>query len=207
VVLWELTANLMAVSCPWGHTKGHLGLLLDPAIYLAHNGALFDIPTAKPPAYPVVPAGATTPQREELRDTNAANCKAWTIYRLVLSITRNQFAAVIDNVYYAVLDDPIEGLNGVNLRMLVTHILTTYAQISQPDLDDNLMEFNTGINPILPLAVYTRKQEKCQVFANDAGVPISDATMITTGTKHAIATGCVIFLDTPTYLRKIRLSK
>ncbi len=35
-----------------------------------------------------------------------------------------------------------------------------YAQIGQLDMDDNMTEFN-----ILPLAVYTRKQEKCQVFA------------------------------------------
>jgi hypothetical protein len=35
-------------------------------------------------------------------------------------------------------------------------------------------EFNIGIDADLPLAVYTRKQEKCQVFADDAGVPISD---------------------------------
>ena len=34
----ELTANLMVVSCPWGHDKGHLGLLQDPTIYEARNG-------------------------------------------------------------------------------------------------------------------------------------------------------------------------
>jgi hypothetical protein len=37
MVTRELTTNLMAVSCPWGHNKGHLGLLQDPAIYLARN--------------------------------------------------------------------------------------------------------------------------------------------------------------------------
>jgi hypothetical protein len=189
LVIQELTANLMAVSCPWGHGKGHLSLLQDPTIYLTCNGAQFDIPTAKPPAYPIVPTGVTAPQCKELWATNAAARKAWTTYCLVLSITCNQFAAAINNVYYAVLDDPIEGLNGVNLRTLVTHILTTYAQISQPNLDDNLMDFNTGINPILPLAVHTRNQEKCQVFAHNAGVPISNATMVTTGNKHALATG------------------
>jgi hypothetical protein len=41
----------------------------------------------------------------------------------------------------------------------------------------------------LPLAIYTRKQEKCQVFAANARVPISNVTMITTGTKHALACG------------------
>jgi hypothetical protein len=190
MVIRELTAkNLMAVSCPWGHNKGHLGLLQDPAIYLARNGDVYTIPAAEPPTYPVIPIGATVPQREELRAINIAARKAWATYRLVLAITRDQFAAAIDDVYYAVLDDPTEGLNGVDLRTLVQHILTTYAQISQPDLDDNMTEFNIGINSGLPLAVYTRKQEKCQVFAADAGVPISDELMVTTGSKHAISSG------------------
>ncbi len=61
------------------------------------------------------------------------------------------------------------------------HIVNTYAQISQPDLDDKMTNFHSGIDAGLPLAVYTRKQEKCQVFAADARVPISDKTMITTG--------------------------
>jgi hypothetical protein len=78
LVIQELTANLMAVSCPWGHEKGHLGLLEDPTIYLACNGAQFNISTAEPPAYPIVPTRATTPQRKELRATNAAAPKAWT---------------------------------------------------------------------------------------------------------------------------------
>jgi hypothetical protein len=79
--------------------------------------------------------------------------------------------------------------NSVDLHTLVLHIQQTYTQISQPDLDDNLAEFNTGINPGPPLAIYTHKQEKCQIFATDAGVPISDATMVTTECKLAINSG------------------
>jgi hypothetical protein len=88
-VIHELLANLIAISCPWGHSKSHLGLLQDPAIYLAHNEEAFNIPHVKPPAYPVIPAGATTADREELRDTNAATCKAWNTYKMVLTITRD----------------------------------------------------------------------------------------------------------------------
>ncbi len=61
--------------------------------------------------------------------------------------------------------------------------------ISQPDVDDNMAKFVTGINPSLPLAVYTHKQEKCQTFAQDAGVPIFEATMVTTGMKAALNCG------------------
>jgi hypothetical protein len=111
----------------------------------------------------------------------------WATYRLVLAITRHQFAAAIDDVYYAVLDHPTEGLNGVDLHTLVQHILTAYAQISQPNLDNNMTKFNTGINPGLPLSVYTCKQEKCQVFPTNVGIPISDKLMVTTGSKHVLS--------------------
>ncbi len=88
-----------------------------------------------------------------------------------------------------ILDDLTKGINAINLHSLIMHILTTYAQISQPDLGDNMTNFNSGINLDLPLAIYARKQEKCQVFAAAAGVPISDETIITTGTIHALACG------------------
>jgi hypothetical protein len=141
MVIRKLSANLMAISCPWGHSKGHLGLLQDPAIYLARNGEAFNIPQIEPPAYPVIPAGATTAKCKELHATNAAACKAWNTYKMVLTITCNQFVAAIDDIYYVVLDDPTKGLNTIDLCSLVMHILTTYAQISQPNLDDNMTDF------------------------------------------------------------------
>jgi hypothetical protein len=162
MVIRELPANLMTVSCPcWGHNKGHLGLLQDPVIYLARNGAAFTIPANEPPTYPLIPTGATTQAREELRATNISACKAWATCRLVLAITCNRFTAAIDDVYYAILDNPTEELNSVDPCTLVQHILTMYVQISQPDLDDNMTKFNTGIDLGLPLALYTQKQEKC----------------------------------------------
>jgi hypothetical protein len=108
LILCELTTNLMAVSCPWGHNKSHLGLLQDPALYLARNGSSFNIPPAKPPLYPIVPAGTTAHQCEELQAQNTSACKAWTTYRLVRAITHDQFAAAIGGIFYAVLDNPIE---------------------------------------------------------------------------------------------------
>jgi hypothetical protein len=100
--------------------------------------------------------------------------------------TCDQFSAAIDNVFYAVLNDPVEGLNGIDLCMLVHHIATTYKQISQPNLDANLANFNMGIDLGVPLAVYTWKQKRCKVFALVMAVVISKATMVTTGTKHAL---------------------
>jgi hypothetical protein len=189
MVMRELFANLMAISCPWGRSMGHFVLLQDPAIYLACNGEAFNIPQIERLAYPVIPASATTAKCKELCATNAAACKAWNTYKMVHTITRDQFMVAIHHVYYTVLDNPTEGLNAINLCSLFIHIFTTYAQISQLDLDHNMTDFHCGIDSGLPLAVYTRKQEKYQVFTADARVPISKKTMITTGTKHTLECG------------------
>jgi hypothetical protein len=160
----ELAANLMAILCPWSHRKGHLGLLQDPVLYLQRNGASYTVPGVAPPDYPINPPAAS-PAREAARAANLAKCKAWNTYIIICTTTCGRFAAAIDDVYYAELDDPTKGLNAISLPNLVTHICSTYASISQPDIDNNMAEYVTGIKPSLPLAVYTRKQEKCQTFA------------------------------------------
>jgi hypothetical protein len=142
-------------------------------------------PGAAPPDYPInLPAAA--PAREAAWAANLTERKVWNTYIIVRTITGNQFAAAINNVYYADLDDPTKGLNVISLSNLVTHIHSTYAMISQPNVDDNMSKFVTGIKPSLPPAVYTCKKEKCQTFAQDAGIPISEATMVTTGTKATL---------------------
>ncbi len=54
----------------------------------------------------------------------------WTTYRLVRAITGDEFTAAINDVFYAVLDNLIKGLNGINICTLIQYIATTYAQIS-----------------------------------------------------------------------------
>jgi hypothetical protein len=147
----------MAIPCPWGHGKGHLGLLQDPVLYLQRNDAAFTIPAAAPPDYPIN-APAAVPARKAAQPANLAKQKAWNTYLVIASITRDQFAAAVDDVYYAALDDPTKGLNAITLHDLVAHIQTTYMTILQPDVNNNMTKFHMGIDPHLPLTVYTRKQ-------------------------------------------------
>jgi hypothetical protein len=113
MVICKLSANLMAISCSWRHSKGHLGLLQDPVIYLAGNREAFNIPKIELPAYPVIPASATTAKRKELRTTNATTCKAWNTYK-ILTITCNQFVVAINDIYYTILNNPTKGLNAID---------------------------------------------------------------------------------------------
>lgn len=185
----ELGANLIAVPCTWGVGKGHLGELQDAATFLARNGAAYTPPAAAPPAYPIIPPGSTAAVRERLRAENETAQSEWQTLQHVRRIAVNLVADAIEPVYYAELDDPDEGLNDVEVRDLIDHIRDRFCQIDQSDIDKNMDTFNEGIDPSLPLSVYIRKQENCQDFANDARVPISEETMVTTGTKHALQCG------------------
>ena len=71
---------------------------------------------------------------------------------------RTMIAQAINNIYCAVLDDPIEGLNGIFIQQLIAHICSNYAHISQPKINANMSYFHQGIDTALPLAVYMQKQ-------------------------------------------------
>jgi hypothetical protein len=141
----ELAANLMAIPCPWDHGKGHLGLLQDPVLYLQRNDTSYTVPDAAPPDYPInLPTAA--PACEAAWAANIAEHKAWNTYIIVRTITRNQFVVAINDVYYAELDDPTKGLNAISLCDLVTHICSTYATISQPNVDDKMPNLSPASN-------------------------------------------------------------
>ena len=91
----------------------------------------------------------------------------------------------------AALEDPNEVLNGVTIRDVYNYVMEKYAMISQAKVGANLDTFNNPIYNSRTLAIYIRKQELCQEMAVDTNAPIIEATMVTTGTKHAVATGCM----------------
>ncbi len=93
----ELATNLMAIPCPWGHGKRHLGLIQDHVLYLQCKGASFTVPSAVPPEYPINPPAAAH-ARKAAQAANLGKCKAWNTYTIVRTITCDQFAAAIDNI-------------------------------------------------------------------------------------------------------------
>eukprot|EP00804_Cyclotella_cryptica_P025455 CCRYP_017202-RA/>CCRYP_017202-RA protein AED:0.33 eAED:0.21 QI:0/0/0/1/1/1/3/0/788 len=104
-------------------------------------------------------------------------------------IAVNQAVEAIKSVYYAKIEDADEGLNNVLIRDLFEHIKDRYCTITQDEIDRKVDLFTRGIEPMLQLAVYNKKQEDCQEFSINAWVPISPELMVTTGTKHTVNCG------------------
>ena len=110
----ELGSNLIAVPCPWGCNKGHLGILQDAAIFAQLNGGPFTPPVQAPPTYPDIPPAALTTQCKCLQADNEKAQRTWATFQHVQHIAVNLAADAIEPVYYTKLDNPNEGLNNVS---------------------------------------------------------------------------------------------
>ena len=193
MMIWKrkINANLIAVTMPiaWGRGKGLLGSFQEPVTFLARNGAPYNPPANAPPAYPVIQAGATTAEREEARALHKIEDRYWKTSVHAAALIAEIGAGAFDEFVLAELMDPDEGLNGVTIRQIFDHVMLRFANVSQLEVDSNLIRFNEPMDPSVTLAVYVRRQERCQEVAADAEVPISEATMVSTLVKHAAATG------------------
>ena len=113
----------------------------------------------------------------------------WAKYVHTRRITANIGAAVFNEWVLTTLKYPDEGLNGVTIRDVYDYVMGNYATIYQAEVNTNLNKFNEPIDASRTLTFYIKKKELFQEMAEDAHVPITKANMVTTGTKHAVATG------------------
>ena len=142
-----------------------------------------------PPAYPNILPGANTAKCERLLAEYKVLCVHWSKYVHTGCISVNIRSAAFDKWVLSALKDPDKGLNGVTICNVYNYVMGNYATISQAEFDANLDTFNELIDASHTLAFYIWKQELCQEMAEDVHVTITKATMVTTGTKHDVATG------------------
>ena len=146
-------------------------------------------PPNAPPAYPNILPGANTAKRERLRAEHKVLYVHWAKYVHTGRIAVNINATAFEEWVFAALEDPNEGLNGFIVRNVYNYAMENYATISQAEVNANLETFNNPINTSRALVLYIRKQELCKEMAEDVNVFITKATMVTTCTKQAVATG------------------
>ena len=111
----------------------------------------------------------------------------WAKYAHTGRIAVNIGAAAFDEWVLTALEDPDKGVSRVTIRNVYDYVMDNYATILQAKVDANLDTFNDPIAASRTLAVYIRKQELFQEITKDTNVPITKATMVTTGTKHTVA--------------------
>ena len=115
-----MSAKLIAVKTPtdWGHGKGRLGLLQDPAVFLARNGDPYNTPLVDTPEYPAISQNLATAAREQLRAENEVATINLERYQHTQRIAVNIGAAAFEPFVIADLDDPDEEINSIDIHAL-----------------------------------------------------------------------------------------
>ena len=160
-----------------------------PAVFHGRSGDFYNPPPNAPPAYPNILPGVNTAERKRLQAEHTVLYVHWAKYVRTGHIAVNVGAVAFNKWVLAEIEDPNKMLNGVTIRNVYDYVMGNYATISQAEVVDNLKKFNKTINASQTLAVYILKKELCQEMEEDLHVPTTKATMVTTGTNHAVTTG------------------
>jgi hypothetical protein len=180
---------------------GFLGMVMPAADYANRPGnPVFVMPPPpgnRPPVAGLTAIAATA--------SNTAHDDAVANYNAHLAMSaalRQQLLAAVDDTYTRILKDDLLGYGDVTPRAIIEHLVTTYGEIQPEEIAANTARLNAEWDWNAPIEDYWVRLEECQSFANRAGEPVLEATMIRTAFSHfeksqVIAVQCAAWSGLP----------
>ena len=174
----ELNNNAIAIESNRGSgIHGHLILTVTPATYLMMTEEEFDIP----PNPGTAPAHVARASQFDITEANRKHQEARTEYRLFKRVgqaLKSQLLAAIDHDYIYDLRHPTVAFANTTVLEMLTHLHTTYGNITTDQLDTNLGDLERAWNPDESIETLWRRVTDCRRFAADGGDPISERTAV-----------------------------
>jgi hypothetical protein len=169
----EAYANALSVASELGGGEhGHLGLLMPRATYIARSqgGEEYEFPDK--PDVPVYVGDANA--READRTNYRIELEVYTEARALRTQIKAQLLQAIPVIYREAIADPDTGYAEVTPAELLTHIMDSYGEITQLELDQNTARLEQPWDPEAPITTVFVNGNRCRKFAQDGGDPISD---------------------------------
>ena len=189
----ELTANAYSVQTNLGcGTVGYARLTLTPGVYATISIAAW-IPPLNPGLQPVIPVGSTGIQISALNRAFDTASEVYSDFQLVGNALKRQLLAAVDDIFLCSLKQPYIGYGNVTVLALLTHLYSTYAQISPGDLEINNENMTRDYDPNLPIETLFKQVEDSVAYADHGGAPIS--TVQTTNRAFTLVFRTGIFVD------------
>lgn len=171
----EVYANAQSVaSNHGGGNHGHLGMVMPPGDYtrISTGGAEYSFPTQ--PAIPTYSANAATRGRQ--RDQYERNLRDYDEARALRNQLKSQLIRAIPEAHRDVLADPDLGYANVTPFDILHHMIETYGEISEQDLQHNLQTLVAPWDPETTITGVFINGNRCRKLAAEGGDPISDRT-------------------------------
>ncbi len=164
-----------------GGQLGLSGLILDAADY-----ALMLVGGAAPPAFNrpaaipvyVPPAGHAAGAVAAAQHTFLAAMKEWEHCNAVDSALKKMILEAVPNDYLDTLADELHGYATVTTQEMITHLETTYGDINEDALAENLTRMEEAWDPKYPIETIFTRAHHCRLFAAAGGDRISDANSV-----------------------------
>ena len=189
----ELTANAYSIQTNLGcGTVGYARLTLLPATYATISIAPWVSPP-NPGTQAVIPANSTAIQIATFNRSFDTASTIYAAYRMVGNALKKQLLAAVDDIFICSLKQPYIGYGNVTVLEILTHLFTTYAQISPGDLALNETRMKTDYDPNLPIERLFQQIEDAVAYADHGNDPIPAVTVTNRAYTLVFKTG--IFVD------------
>ena len=165
-----------------GGGHGHIGLVMDPALYTTLSATGYVSPTA-PNRTP--PGNLTAVEREEAEKIYLKAKGEYDDHNTMQELLKAQIQEAVDDVYTRQLKNKYTGYLGVTIRDLIDHLLDRYGKITAADIASNNKQFLEGMDMDQPIDVYFTKIDDSVQYAADGKTPYT-AQQIVTAAENAV---------------------
>jgi hypothetical protein len=181
-----LNSNATTIPSDTG-IHGHLALVLTAPEYLAVAGVAY-----LPPVHPGPVTHAPLATAAQIIETNRLHKSAtntFQTYHAVDHALRKLLIAATPEVYIRSIKDPLIGFGRVTTLDILTHLRTTYGEISPEDLEENQLRMATDWNPPTPIEELFEQLRAGLAFATEGGDAPSAPRLVRLGYSIIIKTG------------------
>jgi hypothetical protein len=185
----KLEANASyIVSELGGGAHGLLGLVLSPATYTTLTNVAFNAPV-NPGTTPNIEAGGTTAQINEAVRQHQENLCVWREYNATDKAFQQQLINTFDGPYIRGLCDWHTSYNNVSAMHILTHLYTTYGDITPINIEDNDAKMRAPFDPTQPIELLFDQIETAAKFADAGNRPYNPDQVVSRANFLILQTG------------------
>jgi hypothetical protein len=186
----QLNSNAASIyASEGGGLHGHLTLTMTAAEYLVAAGADNAFTAPLPPIPLIHPAGATGPQISEAVRLHKELLDKFQLYHNVDKALRNQLITATPAVFLQARKDPILGFGQRTCLDLLSHLRSTYGEITPEELDQNTIRMSAAWHPPTAIEDLFEQLRAGAEFATDGGDEPSAPQMVRLGYNIIFKTG------------------
>ena len=191
----ELNSNATSQHTNRGDgDSGFLVLSCPPAVFAALPGYVAFITPNNPGQSPTIPAGSTAERIRVIMQLHANELQDFNQYHAVDKALKQLLLAACPQIFLNKLQHPTLGFARVSTLAMMTHLWTTYGQITPGDILSNNQEMTKICwRPPKPIEELFARITEFADFATAGGAPISDLMIVQTAYMNLELSG--LFTD------------